>query len=190
MSVRDLIIVGAGPSGLSAASPQNSATSTIRCSSRACWSTPFFVSRPRWCFSPRPSCSKSAGCRSCRRTTNRRASRRCAITARSSTNTICRSRIDETVLSVELDEDEEPAVRASRRARAKVSGACGWRHVHFRDRLLRSSESDWRAGRRSGPRPPLSIANRTRISVSASSSSAAGIQRPKRRSSCIAPAPT
>ena len=57
-------------------SPPNSTGSTTRCSSKACWSTRFFVSRRRWSSSPRRSYLKSAACRSCRHTTSRRGPRR------------------------------------------------------------------------------------------------------------------
>ena len=92
MSVRDLIIIGAGPSGLSAAIAAKQHRLDYQVVEQGVLVNSIFNFRRRWCSSRRPSCSRSAGCRSSRRSRSRPAPRRCSTTARSSTRSTCRSR--------------------------------------------------------------------------------------------------
>ena len=90
MSVRDLIIVGAGPSGLSAAIAAKQRGLDYQVLEQGALVNSIYDFRRRWCSSRRRSCSRSAACRSCRRSRSRRASKRCATTAGSSIPSICR----------------------------------------------------------------------------------------------------
>ena len=91
MPVRDLLIVGAGPSGLATAIAAKQHGLDYASWTRACSSTRSTTSRHSWCSSRRRSCSRSGACRSSRRTTSPPGSRRSATTGALSIPSACRS---------------------------------------------------------------------------------------------------